>query len=389
MRSRRPVRCGVFLALSLAILSSAFALGANEDPTVPVQRRKAGWLEQHRKIVETIKAQQGNVDLIFIGDSITEAWADAKSEGGWPGSPREMWKKYYGARNAVNLGISGDQTQHVLWRLDHGEIDGIAPKLAVVLIGTNNTNDMRRYQAADIAAGVEKVVGKLRAKLPNTKILVMGIFPRNKEKTAPVRETIAKINAKIAKLDDGKTVFYRDIGEKFLDANGAIVEELMFDYLHLTAKGFQVWAEAIEPDVVKLLGVEARPKRVPVAGRVLIDGKPLAAGFVQLYPAHDRAAIGHIGPDGRFTLATFEPNDGCVLGKHRATVTGRESKGGNALLWLAPKKYSNANISGLEVEIVGPTDNLEIKLTWDGGKPFIENLASGEEGAPQGRQQKK
>ncbi|MCC6127172.1 MAG: GDSL family lipase [Pirellulales bacterium] len=254
MLSRRPVRCGAFWAFSLAILSPLFALEANEDPTVPVQRRKAGWLEQHRKIVETVKNKKGKVDLIFIGDSITEAWADEKSEGGWPGSPREMWKKYYGTRNAANLGVSGDQTQHVLGRLDHGEIDGIAPKLAVVLIGTNNTNDMRRYQVPDIAAGVEKVVEKLRAKLPHAKILLMGIFPRKKDKTDPVRETIAKINGRIAKLDDGKTVFYRDIGEKFLDKDGAIIEELMFDCLHLTAKGFQVWAEAIEPDVVKLMG---------------------------------------------------------------------------------------------------------------------------------------
>ena len=116
---------------------------------------------------------------------------------------------------------------------------------------------------------------------------------------------------------------------------------------------------------------DGRPSRVPVSGRVTIDGKPLTAGYIQVCPANQRAATGTIGPDGRFKLTTFDPNDGCIVGKHPVAVGGREQKV-SSFLWLAPKKYGDLNTSGLEVEITGPTDNVEINLTWDGGKPFTE-----------------
>jgi hypothetical protein len=119
---------------------------------------------------------------------------------------------------------------------------------------------------------------------------------------------------------------------------------------------------------------DGRPSRVPISGCVSIDGKPLTAGFVQLIPEKDRAAIGKIGSDGRFALTTYDKNDGCVPGKHQAIVIGSEWKGPNAMMWLAPRKYAQRNTSGLQFEIAGPTDNLEIKLTWDGGKPFMEYL---------------
>jgi hypothetical protein len=118
---------------------------------------------------------------------------------------------------------------------------------------------------------------------------------------------------------------------------------------------------------------DGRPNRVPVSGRVTIDGKPLPAGFIRVCPANQRAATGAIGPDGRFKLTTFNPNDGCVVGKHCVTVAGSEVQGA-ALLWHAPKKYCDMDTSRLEVEITGPTDNVEINLTWDGGKPFKEYL---------------
>jgi hypothetical protein len=132
---------------------------------------------------------------------------------------------------------------------------------------------------------------------------------------------------------------------------------------------------------------DGRPRRVPVSGRVTVDGTPLKAGFVQIYPDNDRAASGPIGPDGRFTLTTFEKEDGCVLGKHRALVIASEHKSAYVVKWLAPKKYSAVNTSGLEVEIAGPTDDLEIKLTWDGGKPFVEDLnrGGGDEGVRPGK----
>lgn len=257
-----------------AVLSTGAALAESvEDPTVPVPRMQTvkgkkqilpRFLEFHNRYVE--KAKQGNVDIVFIGDSITEAWEDKASEGGWPGSPVEVYQKNYAKRHPLNLGISGDRTQYVLWRLDNGEVDGISPKLAVVLIGTNNIGS-NKWE--DIAAGVEAVVKKLRQKLPNTKVLLLGIFPRANqraeripatyEKVPAIRDTIEKINERISKLDDGKFVFYRDIGNRFLKQDGSIRPDLMFDFLHLTAKGFEVWADAIEPDVVELMG-ENHPK---------------------------------------------------------------------------------------------------------------------------------
>ena len=142
-------------------------MGEKEDPTMPVPLQlpgqAAGWMQQHEKINARVK--QGHVDLIFLGDSITQ---------GWEGAGKEVWEKFYGHRNAVNLGISRDRTQHILWRLDHGNVDGISPKLAVVMTGTGNAE---RSETEQTPAGVKAVVDKLREKLPHTKILLLGIFP--------------------------------------------------------------------------------------------------------------------------------------------------------------------------------------------------------------------
>jgi hypothetical protein len=117
------------------------------------------------------------------------------------------------------------------------------------------------------------------------------------------------------------------------------------------------------------------PKLVPVAGVVLIDGKPLTHGFVQVAPVGGRAATGKIGPDGRFTLTTFTENDGCYVGTHPVAVVATESIDGSSQRWHAPKKYTSADTSGLTVTVDGPTDGLKIELTWDGGKPFVQHFS--------------
>jgi hypothetical protein len=119
---------------------------------------------------------------------------------------------------------------------------------------------------------------------------------------------------------------------------------------------------------------DGRPKRISVSGRVLIDGKPLETGVVRAFPKGNRAASGIIGSDGRFTLTTFDPGDGCVLGKHPVTVAACKNLSQTATQWLAPKKYSSTATSGLTIDVTGPRDDVEIKLTWDGGKPFIEHF---------------
>jgi beta-glucosidase len=221
---------------------TAWAKDAPPSSTVvPASKPIVWWQQRHAAMNARVK--QGNVDLIFIGDSITQAWEGAK----------EVWGKYYGKRNAVNLGIGGDQTQHVLWRLDHGNIDGISPKLAVLMIGTNNAHGNSSEQ---IAEGVKAIVEKLRAKLPKTKVLVLGIFPRGPNNQDHLRQVNAKANQIIAKLADNQNVFYLDIGPKFLEADGTLTKEVMPDLLHLTPKSYQIWAEAIEPTVAKLMAAD-------------------------------------------------------------------------------------------------------------------------------------
>ena len=191
------------------------------------------------------RVKQGNVNLIFVGNSITHLW---ESTG------KDVWKKYYGSRNAVNLGIGGDQTSHVLWRLDHGNIDGISPKLAVVMIGTNNAGHQPPQPPKQIARGVKAVVQRLQTKLPQTKILLLAIFPRGADNNDVLRKKNTATNAIIAKLADSQKVFYLDIGPQFLAADGTLSKTIMPDLLHPNDNGYEIWAKAIEPTVVKLMG---------------------------------------------------------------------------------------------------------------------------------------
>ncbi|WP_231871528.1 GDSL-type esterase/lipase family protein [Planctomyces sp. SH-PL62] len=144
--------------------------------------------------------------------------------------------------------MGGDQTQHVLWRIQNGELEGLNPEAVVLMIGTNNAGSS---PADDIAAGVEAIVAELRKRLPESDILLLGVFPRS-EKPDATREKLQKVNARIAKLDGGK-VHYLDIGKAFLQEDGTISKEIMPDFLHLSPKGYELWAEAIEPSLSKLV----------------------------------------------------------------------------------------------------------------------------------------
>jgi len=239
------LRIGGRLLLTCSILCWALAsvsLAEDKVPTTvqPVPR-EGGWMQRHEGFNKRVAA--GDVGLLLIGDSITQ---------GWEGAGKEAWAKYYTPRKAVNLGIGGDRTQHVLWRLDHGNVEGIKPKLAVLMIGTNNSNGADNT-AEEIAAGIEAIVKKLREKLPETKVLVLAVFPRG-EKPNPQREKNAKASELAAKLADNQNVFYLDIGKEFLTPDGTLTKEIMPDYLHLSPAGYEIWAKSIEPKVKELLG---------------------------------------------------------------------------------------------------------------------------------------
>ncbi len=225
-----------FLCLTLG---GAAAEEPRHDAVRPVPRTDAWWQNRHGSFNERVA--QGNVDLIFLGDSITQAW---ESDG------KATWDKHFAPRNAVNLGISGDRTQHVLWRLEHGNIAGIKPKLAVIMIGTNNAG---ANTSEEIADGVTAIVKTLRRELPATKILLLAIFPRGADNNDGARKVNQGANAMLAKLSDGNAIVFLDLAPKFVDADGVLPKEIMPDLLHLSPKGYALWAEGIEAEVARLM----------------------------------------------------------------------------------------------------------------------------------------
>ena len=212
------------------------ALSSDYIPTlIPAERN----LPRHAAINE--RAKQGNVELLFLGDSITQLWEN---------NGAEVWKARYDKRKAMNAGIGGDTTQHVLWRLDHGNIDNISPKLVVLMIGTNNFGG---NSATEISAGILAVVEKLRSKLPKATVLLLGVFPRGEKKDDPLRQKMQDINDQIKNRNDRNFVRYLNINDKLLKEDGSQDLNLMPDLVHLSPKGYQIWADAIEPVVAEVL----------------------------------------------------------------------------------------------------------------------------------------
>lgn len=210
------------------------------------------WPERHAAVCEAIKSAPPK--LVFIGDSITHVW------GGTPKANRQsgdaVWQKYYAPRHAVNMGFGWDRTQQVLWRIENGEFEGIAPDVAVVLIGTNNMvgHAVRENTDAEIVAGITAVCSSIRKKSPKTKVLLLGLLPRGADPANPHRARIRAINQELAKLDGQNQITYLDIGPKLLDADRKFLPDVAPDFLHLSEKGYTLWAEAMEPTLVKLMG---------------------------------------------------------------------------------------------------------------------------------------
>jgi lysophospholipase L1-like esterase len=278
----RLIPAGCVLALSLSAPTLSAQEKAADNPAV---RKLDRDIPRHKEFLKRIEQTKGVGDVVFLGDSITHGWEGQKA-----------WQEHFGSFNPVNLGIGGDQTGHVLWRITDGhELDQLKPRAAVLMIGTNNTGG---HTAEQIAGGIKAIVEELRRQKPDIKVLVLGVFPRGnagdaertleqiaegvkpineelkKEKpdvkrlnaavqdltqqrgtipAAKLNKKIAEINAIIAKLDDGKAVFFKDIGKEFLDQSGGLSGEIMPDYLHLSPKGYDIWGKAIKADVEKLI----------------------------------------------------------------------------------------------------------------------------------------
>lgn len=201
------------------------------------------WMPRHEQKLADLKKQE-KVDLLMIGDSITH---------GWEGRGKKVWDEFYADRNAFNIGFSGDRTEQVIWRLQHGAVEDISPKLAIVMIGTNNAGH-RQDEVRHTAAGIQAILKELKKRLPKTKVLLLAIFPRGKDGNDKLRKLNDSTNKIVSAYADDQHVFYLDINDTFLTDEGVLTKEVMPDLLHPHEKGYRMWAKAMEPTVKKLLG---------------------------------------------------------------------------------------------------------------------------------------
>ena len=194
------------------------------------------------------RAKSGPIGLLFLGDSITHQWQTAP----------HIWDHYFGKYQPANFGIGGDQTQHVIWRIAEGELDAISPKVVVLLIGTNNCGP---YSAEEISAGIQKIISLIHEKIPATKVLALGTFPRgprinadgNPDNWESHMEKIRAVNADLAALDNGDTIRHLDLTKNFTNEDGTIPKIIMPDQVHLTPAGYQLWADAMHPLLTEML----------------------------------------------------------------------------------------------------------------------------------------
>ena len=228
--------------LALAAFSaSAFAQQPASITPVPRTEQEEKWVTNHEARVAA--AKKGDIDVILIGDSITHY-----SGGCLP------YKHHFGGRKALNLGQGGDRTQNVLWRLQNGEVEGIQPKVAMLMIGTNNLG--RRESPEDTVLGIKAVLAELKQRLPNTKVVLCSILPR----AGAVMDPIGKVNAQLPALADGKQVVYLDLTSDFLNPDGSLNESLFVgDKVHLHINGYWVWFGKAEPIIAEALGEKPLP----------------------------------------------------------------------------------------------------------------------------------
>jgi lysophospholipase L1-like esterase len=260
-------RCSARAGLAaLAVLLAAAHTGADESNAVcrvlpsaiqPARRTDPNSELAHRQLID--KAKQGRIDLYFIGDSITRRWGASDPQ---YGDLLASWQKNFHGWNAANFGWGADTIQNILWRLQNGELDGVHPKVIVILAGTNNIGaEARGKKATEVAAGIQALISVCHDKAPGAVIILTAIFPRNDNMA--VLPTIKQANERIAALADGKKVRYLNVNHKLADGDGKLYDGMMADKLHPTVKGYQAWADGLRPILVELLGPPAKTDDAP------------------------------------------------------------------------------------------------------------------------------
>lgn len=238
----------IFALLGLLFLVVPIARGLVRPPAAVAERRyEANW--EARVQDQLAEVRKGGHELVFIGDSITEFW---NREG------QPVWDEYYGDRKALNLGVGGDRTENVIWRIDHGELDRLSPKVAVLMIGTNNYDLSDAY---GISEATLTIVDRLEKIWPNTEFLVVGILPAG-YRTNPHRAKMDLANERTERLLKRRRAHYLNVNKAFMEEGTRTRRDLLVDTLHYSEKGYQVWAEAMEPTLARLLG-DSPKERVP------------------------------------------------------------------------------------------------------------------------------
>jgi len=242
------------------------------DPRTPESSVTPVEKSRHTDFMNQIKAGNGDFDFVLIGDSITD---------GWPRGGKNSYARF-APWKPLDLGVSGERTEEVLWRLQNGELDGIHPKVIMLMIGTNNLGQCGDEKPEWVAAGIKKILETIRAKQPQAKILLLAVFPRGATAKDPIRLRVEETNKLIPVLADGKDVFFLDIGPKFLDANGNLPRQVMPDMLHPNDKGYELWIDAVAPKLEELMGSKLAPAPAPTP---VPAPKPAAAKPATAKPA--------------------------------------------------------------------------------------------------------
>lgn len=298
------------------------------------------WTTRHEKKLADGKALGRQAQVVFIGDSITEGWEKS-------GAP--VWDRHYKDLNALALGFGGDRTENVLWRLQHGEVDALAPKVAVLMFGTNNTG-YRKEDPRTTAAGIQRNIEELRRRLPDTQILLLAIFPRGAGADDEARRINDQVNAIIAGYADNRSVYYLDIGKQFLQADGTLSKDIMPDLLHPNEKGYEIWARAMAPTLDRLLG---RPTAPAYAWRpVAIGGSGFISGII---PSKTQKGLVYLRTD--------------VGGAYRRTAAGAP--------WTALTDWVSDRDTGvLGVESIATDPNAPNKVYLSTGVEYLNDGAS-------------
>jgi lysophospholipase L1-like esterase len=251
--------CAGFLFVVVAIAAQSRQTAFAQTPDQPVARKDANSKLAHEQMLANLK--KGRIDVYFVGDSITRRWRAADY-------PQFLtnWNENFRGWNAANYGWGADTIQNIHWRMRNGELDDVHPKVIVLLAGANNVGNIPASDAkvADISKGIKALLDTLRAKAPKATIILMGILPRNDGGNwSAVMTSINKINQDIAPFADGKSIRYLNINDKLADKDGKLLEGMTGDRLHLSLKGYQVWADALKPIFTELLGPRAQEDHAP------------------------------------------------------------------------------------------------------------------------------